>query len=388
VTGPTRAVRLGEICTVTKGVSYAGRHLGGEGPRMIGMGNIAPGRGVALDGARNYSGKVRPDQVVEDGDVAVALTDLTQDGRLLGAPARLMPSVHGPLVVSHHLATVRPSPAVESRFLYYVLNSPAWRQHVWSMATGTTVRAVSIADAADYAFVLPDAAARRRAVELLGALDDKIESNHRQAELGEQLLDALAATVLDRIRTPLGELVEVDRETCAPPKLGEATLDHFSLPAFDATRRPDRTAASSIKSNKLVVAAESILLSRLNPATNRTWFAVPSAGIPAVASTEFMVIRPADGLGLGALWLALRSDDLRAELAARATGTSGSHQRVRPADVLSIEVPDVRGLDTGLVDEAEALLRLVHQARAQSEVLGEVRETALPQLVTRSSAGS
>lgn len=386
MTGTARAVCLGEIGKITKGVSYASRLLGGEGPRMIGMGNIAPGRGVALDGTRSYSGKVRSDQVVEDGDLAVALTDLTQDGRLLGAPARLMPSLHGPLVVSHHLATVRPTEAVESRFLYYVLSSPAWRQYVRSVATGTTVRAVSIADAADYAFLLPEAEERRRAVELLGALDDKIESNYRLAELGEQLLDALAATLLDRPKTTVGELVEVDRETCSPPRLGEAMLDHFSLPAFDATRRPDRTPASSIKSNKFVIAAESILLSRLNPGTNRTWLAVPSVGSLAVASTEFMVIRPVDGLRLGALWIALRTGDLRSELASRATGTSGSHQRVRPTDVLSILVPDVRGLDADRADEAEALLRLVHRARAQSQMLGEMRDTALPWLINCSSA--
>lgn len=352
---------------------------------MVGMGNIAPGRGLILDGTRTFSGKVRPDQVVKDGDLAVALTDLTQDGRLLGAPAHLMPSVHGPLVVSHHLATFRSSELVESRYLYYVLNSPAWRQYVRSVATGTTVRAVSLADAADFVFTLPDPEERRRVVELLGAMDDKIESNHRQAELGEQLLDTLAVMVLDRPKTDLGELIEVDRETCSPPKLGEVTLDHFSLPAFDATRRPDPTAASSIKSNKFVVSAESILLSRLNPGTNRTWFAVPSAERLAVASTEFMVTRPVDGVGLGALWLALRSEDLRSELAARATGTSGSHQRVRPADVLSIQVPDVRELETDLADEAEALLRLVHRARSQSEVLGQIRDTALPWLIGRSS---
>ncbi len=123
---------------------------------------------------------------------------------------------------------------------------------------------------------------------------------------------------------PLDELVEVDRTSCTPASYGETLIDHFSLPAFDASRLSDRTPGESIKSNKLVVANDSVLVSRLNPSTNRTWFAVPDPGIVAAASTEFMVLRPTQGVGIGALWLAVRDDYFRSELARRATGTSGS----------------------------------------------------------------
>jgi type I restriction enzyme S subunit len=87
-------------------------------------------------------------------------------------------------------------------------------------------------------------------------------------------------------------------------------------------------------SAKLRVDQPSVLVSRLNPMTNRTWFAVPEPGLTAGCSTEFLVLKPKDGVTLGPLWLAVRDEGFRSLLAQRVTGTSGSHQRVKPQDAL------------------------------------------------------
>lgn len=181
---------------------------------------------------------------------------------------------------------------------------------------------------------------------------------------------------------PLDELVEVDRTSCTPASYGETLIDHFSLPAFDASRLPDRTPGESIKSNKLVVANDSVLVSRLNPSTNRTWFAVPDPGIVAAASTEFMVLRPTQGVGIGALWLAVRDDYFRSELARRATGTSGSLSVSGRTMSSPWRSPTSGPSLRALTPEAEGLLRLVHQARMESPTLAELRDTLLPELLS------
>ena len=172
------------------------------------------------------------------------------------------------------------------------------------------------------------------------------------------------------------------RATARPSDLADQLVDHYSLPAFDCDRLPDRVPASEIMSNKLLVVAPSVLVSRLNPRINRTWFAVPEAGIPALASTEFMILEPKNTGELGALWLAVRDESFMSEMVSRVTGTSGSHQRIRPDDALSISVPDVRQLDSSRREEASALLRLMHQKEEESQRLARLRDALLPELLS------
>lgn len=271
---------------------------------------------------------------------------------------------------------------LDGGYLYYLLQHQPVRAQILGRASGTTVSGIRQAELVQVRLELPDVPYQQRVAGVLGALDDKIDSNRRRSQIAESLLDVLAAAVVGGVGVPLRELAAVDRTACVPASAGATLVDHFSLPAFDAARLPDRTPGESIKSNKLVVASESVLVSRLNPATNRTWFAVPEPGVMAAASTEFMVLRPDSRVGLGGLWLAVRDEYFRSELARRATGTSGSHQRVRPDDLLSIEAPDVRALDAALDAEAEGLLRLVHQARTESATLADLRDALLPELLS------
>lgn len=284
-----------------------------------------------------------------------------------------------PMATSQDFVNWVCSPALDRRYLKYVLQLE--HSTLLRFASGTTHQTIYFPEAKAFHVLLPQHSEQRAIADVLGALDDKVESNLRRAELAESLLDMLAFAWGSDL-APLGELVEVDRTPCTPASLAEALVDHFSLPSFDASRLPDRTPGKSIKSNKHVVAKPSVLVSRLNPATNRTWFAIPKPGILSAASTEFMVLRPVAGLGIGGLWLAVRDEHFRSELAQRATGTSGSHQRVRPDDLLSIEVPDVRRLPAATVTEAEGLLHLAHQARTESRSLAELRDALLPELLS------
>lgn len=134
-------------------------------------------------------------------------------------------------------------------------------------------------------------------------------------------------------------------------------------------------------SNKIRLTGRSILVSRLNPRTDRTWWAEARAHVPALASTEFAVLTASNDLELAGLWLAVRDQYFRDELRRRVTGTSGSHQRVRPDDLLTIEVPDVRGLDPKTKSAAHDLLLLVHERREESAALTALRDTLLPELL-------
>ncbi|MGJ4844850.1 restriction endonuclease subunit S [Leifsonia sp. Le1] len=227
---------------------------------------------------------------------------------------------------------------------------------------------------------LPD---QKEIAATLGVLDDKIKSNKKAASLIADLVDAYSATAsLDLPVVPLADLSVVDKDTVNPGKFGDVMVDHFSLPAFDSGAMPERVPASNIMSNKLRVSRRSILLSRLNPRFNRTWWVTPQAEVPAFASTEFLALTSANDAELAALWLALRDEFFRNELRRRVTGTSGSHQRVRPEDVLAIEVPDFSKADRKLKRAVLALLTRAEALRAESARLTALRIALLPELLS------
>lgn len=90
---------------------------------------------------------------------------------------------------------------------------------------------------------------------------------------------------------------------------------------------------------KLAVRSSSVLVSKLNPGFPRVWD-LPTAPIaPSCASTEFLVLEPRSTSSsvLAALVSNQRFSDA---LQGKVSGTSGSHQRVKPVDLLATEVGD------------------------------------------------
>ncbi|USR79034.1 restriction endonuclease subunit S [Arcanobacterium pinnipediorum] len=217
----------------------------------------------------------------------------------------------------------------------------------------------------------------------LGALDEKIESNRNARTKFSDLIEALSEKFEERLPlVSLGSIGTFSKATVNPKKMGDSLVNHFSLPAFDAGVGPEEVQAFVIKSNKLLLPDKSVLISRLNPRIERMWWAISQQGLPSLASTEFLVLTAKNELELAALWLAVRSPSFRRELPQRVTGTSGSHQRVRPADVLSIVVPDFTEAGHELKQQTLALLHMDAALCVESRRLAALRDALLPELMS------
>ena len=285
----------------------------------------------------------------------------------------------GQFWVNNHAHVLSGNTDNDTRYLAYAIEA----SDVSGLLSGSTQPKLTQEALGRLQICAPQLEEQRGIAAALGALDDKIESNRRQVRLVAELLDHLVAREAEGLPISLlGDIAGAESRAFNPAALSSVSVDHFSIPAFDERAQPRRVPGGSIKSNKLVIEQPSILVSRLNPTTNRTWFAVPHDGVVACCSMEFLMLRPTPGLTLGAVWLAVRDESFRATLARRATGTSGSHQRVRPGDALRIEVPDVRLIPSQLREEADQLLVLSHQRRAESARLAELRDALLPELLS------
>ena len=269
------------------------------------------------------------------------------------------------------------------RYLYYWLQSPEFRRQATAVQGQTDMADyINLRDLGHLRLSLPDLDQQQRVVAVLASLDDKIDVNQRIASSSENLAVAELSARLDQAEwSPLGEVASHHKAAVDPSELGDQEVDHFSIPAFDSGRRPVREPASCIKSGKLRVEHGDILVSRLNPRIPRIWSARTSPEVPAMCSTEFLVLRPTGAaVTAGLIFAAATQPGTASDMTQRATGTSGSHQRIKPADAMAVPVPVVK--DESLSTLLDELVDLAGHSRQEAATLAELRDALLPKLLS------
>lgn len=272
--------------------------------------------------------------------------------------------------------------------------------------------------------LLPPPIEQEAITAVLRSLDDKIEHNLRTAKTLERLSRAIfrawfvdfepvkakgdGATsfpsmpqdVFDALPTrfvdseigsvPKGwtvgmirDLAGLSKTQVKPQEYPEEVFDHFSIPAFDSGIRPVVEAGAGIKSNKFLVIEGCVLLSKLNPGTARVWLPPAPGDRRQIASTEFLVFVPGEVSDRHYLYSQFQQTTFREELAQTASGTSNSHQRVRPNDVLQrlIIVPP-SSIRSGFASIVDPLFAQIAASRDESSKLAEMRDYLLPLLLS------
>lgn len=217
----------------------------------------------------------------------------------------------------------------------------------------------------------------------LGALDDKIESNRRALNKAQDLLELYSISWEEGLPvSPLSDLATLEKSKVTPAKLSDDIVHHYSLPAYDNKEIPEKVSPKTIKSAKTVIAQDSILVSRLNPRIDRTWWVEADDNSINLCSTEFACLSAPGSMDLAAVWLAVRNPSFLSEIKYRVTGTSGSHQRIRPNDLMTIEVPDFRKITYKQKAAALLLLNNRTQLVKETQKLESLRDALLPELMS------
>jgi type I restriction enzyme, S subunit len=319
---------------------------------------------------------------------------ITEEG-LANSSARLLPAgtvcLSRTASVGYTVAMGRPmatsqdfvnwvcGPDIESGYLKYLLL--AEHDSMLRFASGTTHQTIYFPEAKAFHVLVPDLPMQRAVVAVLGLLDDRIECNRRLAAAAEQLVITLYRSQPANY-VPLSKLAEAERGLVDLTTVRDPIVDHFSLPAFDAACRPDRVAPNEIRSGKFEVRSGSVLVSRLNPRIPRVWLPDIDPIVRAVCSSEFLVLRPRSGVSAADVWAVSALPETQQEMVLRATGTSGSHQRVRPDDAMAVPVIDPREMPAADRDLSSVLLERTSAARRQAAALAAIRDALLPKLLT------
>jgi type I restriction enzyme S subunit len=307
-------------------------------------------------------------------------------------------------------------------FLRWLCKSPAWWEQIDKyLNVGAVFSSLRCADVPKFELPIPPLDEQHRIAGLLDSLDDKIQLNRQASATLEEMARALyrswfvdfdpvrakeageapaymngatSALFPDRFGedglpsgwtwTTLDKVSHQHKETVKPMEQPDKLFWHFSLPAFDAGVGPSLDPGSSILSNKLGIPNNAILYSRLNPSIPRVWWARFDADLAqSAASTEFFVAVARREIETPWLYTLLSSEGFQEKVVSRATGTSNSHQRIKPANLAEIELvqPPVAVIEA-FGEATLSWFERIHLSRQETSSLTDLRDTLLPKLMS------
>ncbi|GAA3391413.1 restriction endonuclease subunit S [Streptomyces roseoviridis] len=369
---------LGEVTLGIYDCPHSTPKLTDDGPYVVRTQDIISGTfrkaGAARVSRETYLERIKR-AVPTQGDLLYS-----REGTYFGIAAEVPEDEE--VCLGQRMVLIRPDASVVNyRYLRYWLNSPFMASHVHGSKDGSVAARLNVSTIRKLPTLLPRLVEQAAIAETLGALDEKIAVNERIAVTADELALALALDERWEKRIRLGEIADLSKVQQVPQEMSDDLVDHYSLPAFDSGKAPDRCSPLSIKSGKFVIDSPAVLLSKLNPEIPRAWDVVPDGSVPSLASTEFLVLVPGLGISTHELWSVVAQRKFLEELAAKVTGTSKSHQRVRPAEVMETEVVDPRQFGE-VGGQIRSLAQSILAARRESKTLATLRDTLLPQLMS------
>lgn len=236
---------------------------------------------------------------------------------------------------------------LDADYLGYALRAPRIRSQIVPMGQGAIRANISQSNLKLVLAPVPPGAEQRAIAAVLNDMDallsglDRLIAKKRDLKQAAMQQLLTAKTRLGDFRGKwevkrLGEIAALNRVNVVPALQPTKLFTHFSLPAFDAGMNAQIELGSSIGSNKFAVPGSSVLVSKLNPRIPRIW---APASIPenAIASTEWLVLTPRDGVDRRYLFTLCSAQAFWQQMELAATGTTGSHQRISPSTALNIQ---------------------------------------------------
>jgi type I restriction enzyme S subunit len=174
--------KLGDLLRIKHGFAFKGEFFSDEKNDnvLLTPGNFNSYGGIKFnwDKQKFYKGEFPVDYILNEGDLIIALTDLTQSCSILGSTAIIKDKDYNYLH-NQRLGLVKDiNPKVNANFLYYVFNNSTFRNHVIATKTGSTVSHTAPERIYNYEINIPEDIEEQQSIaSILSAIDDKIENN-------------------------------------------------------------------------------------------------------------------------------------------------------------------------------------------------------------------
>lgn len=424
---------LGDFFELQRGTTYKSALLGRPGPVLLGLGSIARNGGFKEGNLKTYGGPCDPRHLLTPGEIYVSLKDVTQSADLLGAVARV-PS-HIPLgrLTQDTVKLVFKDKNAPRTYLYWLLQTPQYREYCRAHSTGTTNLGLARDDFLNFE-VPPLTSERQWIVDLVQNFEDKIELNRRMNETLEGMAQAIfrdwfvdfgpvrrkAAGAVDPVaimgslttdparaaqlaalfpaafgndglpvgwsETEIGELVKAvggSTPSTGDDSLWSPGIHYWATPKdlsgmndlalFDTSRQISNAGLAKITSGLLPVG--SVLLSSRAPIG---YLAIAQA--PVAINQGFIGLLPTAEIGSAYLycWCKANMDKITAN-ANGSTFQEISKKNFRP---ITSPVPANRKLIEAFGEIADPLFARLVSAAQENRTLAETRDYLLPRLMS------
>ena len=176
-------------------------------------------------------------------------------------------------------------------------------------------------------------------------------------------------------------LLKIDNTSVDPKKLGNAVMEHYSIPALDEDHSPSYEPAYTIESGKYRVDKECILTSKLNPRFKRLWDPFCDTK-NAICSTEFIVYRPRKLWMRPFCYAVLNSDAFYTHMSNKAIASTGSRKRIQPdvSAAFALAIPD-DGTIRSFSALCDPIMKKLKSLYRENRELQRLRDWLLPMLM-------
>ena len=186
-------IKLGELVEIFNGVSYKSDDLNPSTTAMVTLKSFERNGEFRMDGFKEYTGKYKETHLVEEGDLVVAHTDITQDAALIGNPVLVKShSNYNKLIISMDLVkVVSKNSNFTNEFLYLLMKTREFKEHALGYSNGSTVLHLSKKAIPEFELKLPPNELVNSFTERVSALIKKQFVNQKQIQTLTQLRDTL-----------------------------------------------------------------------------------------------------------------------------------------------------------------------------------------------------
>ena len=185
-------VRIDDVAMVHRGRSYRSRNLLDEGGLpFVNLKCIDRDGGFRREGIKHYEGQYKETQKVVSGDIVMAVTDMTQERRIVARTGRV-PTLDTDFgVISMDLVKIEPKEGVSRDYLYSYFLGSDFADNVKQHANGANVLHLSPERIKEYQLFLPSENVRERYEAFSAMLFRQTENLNRRIVILRQTRDLL-----------------------------------------------------------------------------------------------------------------------------------------------------------------------------------------------------
>ena len=266
-------------------------------------------------------------------------------------------------------------------FIYYVIANDIFKNTISRLATGTTIKNVSLETMRNYTFCAPDITTQRRISKILGAIDDKIVNNRRindnleqqaQALYKQWFVDSSTVKLGDVVKTTSGGTPSRSHMEFYVGKYGwvkSKELNSSFITKTEETITDDAIAKSAAK----LLPAKSILIAMYGATVGQ--YAILSQ--PMTCNQAVCALLPNENYPYTYLFMVAKN--IKEELANKAIGSA--QQNISQVIIKDIDISS----DIEIIKQFHKIVcphfEVMEKNQKENETLATLRDTLLPKLM-------